>query len=79
MKLNEELLNKIIEIVSENLSNETIDINSSSSKISKWDSMSHIRIILSLEKQFSKIDNSILHELNSVKKIYDYFLNKKNN
>ena len=79
MKLNEELLNKIIVIVSENLSNETIDINSSSSKISKWDSMSHIRIILSLEKQFSKIENSILHELNSVKKIYDYFLNKKNN
>ena len=78
MKLNKELLSKIILTVSENLNNETIDINSSSSNISKWDSVSHIRIILSLEKKFSKIDNSIIHELNSVKKIYDYFLAKNN-
>ena len=77
MKLNKELLNKIIQIVSDNLNNENIDINSSSSNISKWDSVSHIRIILSLEKKFTKIDNSIIHELNSVKKIYNYFSSKK--
>ena len=47
--------------------------NISSSTLSKWDSLNHIKLIISIEKKFNiKFESKIISELNSYLKILDY-------
>lgn len=79
MEINQELLDSIIEIISKNLNIEKskLNLNSSSTNIEKWDSLSHIKIILSIEKKFGKVDNTLIHELNSIEKIHNFIFSQK--
>ena len=48
--------------------------NLNSKNLKTWDSLNHVRLIVALEKQFkTKIKNSDIIKLNSIKKIYNYF------
>ena len=47
--------------------------NISSSNLPKWDSLNHIKLIISIEKKFNiKFESKIISELNSYLKILDY-------
>ena len=47
--------------------------NISSSNLPKWDSLNHIKLIVSIEKKFNiKFESNIISELNSYLKILDY-------
>ena len=71
-------LENIIKIISKNINEpiSSINIKSSSDDFDRWDSLSHIRIIIDLEKiNGKKINTSKYGELISVKAILEY-LNK---
>ena len=75
MKYNIKLIKKVIKIISKtlNLDSKNLSENSSSQNIKKWDSLAHIRIILSIEKNFKiKINTTQQSKLNSVKSIISY-------
>lgn len=69
---------KIILLISKNLNLDPkfITEKSSVNDFSKWDSLTHLRIMLDIEKQFKKkISTSKMNDLNTVSKIIN-FLNK---
>ena len=71
-------LENIIKIISKNITEpiSNINIKSNSDDFDRWDSLSHIRIIIDLEKIYGKkINTSKYGELISVKAILEY-LNK---
>ena len=71
-------LENIIKIISKNINEpiSNINIKSNSDDFDRWDSLSHIRIIIDLEKtNGKKINTSKYGELISVKAILEY-LNK---
>ena len=75
MKYNIKLIKKVIKIISKtlNVDIKNLSENSSSHNIKKWDSLAHIRIILSIEKNFKiKINTTQQSKLNSVKSITSY-------
>ena len=56
------------------LKKKDLNINLNSKNLKTWDSLNHVRLIVSLEKKFkTKIKNSDIIKLNSIKKIYNYF------
>lgn len=64
-------------IISENTGINLDDINNDScaKDFARWDSISHVKIIVAIEKKFKKkINTSKMSELNSVKKIDEYLL-----
>ena len=67
--------NKIIEIISKIIKTDLKEITevSSMGDFTKWDSLSHLQIMLEVEKQFKKkINTSKMSDLNSVKKILKF-------
>ena len=67
--------NKIIEIISKIIKTDLKEITETSSMgdFTKWDSLSHLQIMLEVEKQFKKkISTSKMSDLNSVKKILKF-------
>ena len=75
MKYNIKLIKRVIKIISKtlNVDIKNLSENSSSQNINKWDSLAHIRIILSIEKNFKiKINTTQQSKLNSVKSIISY-------
>tara|TARA_B100000674_G_C37828740_1_gene909450 strand:+ start:289 stop:531 length:243 start_codon:yes stop_codon:yes gene_type:complete len=67
--------NKIAKIIAKHtrVTEKIITLETSVETIERWDSLSHIKIILDIEKDFDlKIDTSIIGELNSVKSIIQY-------
>ncbi len=67
--------NKIIEIISKIIKTDLNEITETSSMddFTKWDSLSHLQIMLEVEKQFKKkISTSKMSDLNSVKKILKF-------
>ena len=64
-------------IISENTGINLDDINNDScaKDFARWDSISHVKIMVAIEKKFKKkINTSKMSELNSVKKIDEYLL-----
>ena len=69
-------LENILKIISETLKEPVskISIKSKSCDFVKWDSLSQVTMMIKLEKFFKKkINTSRISELDSVKKIVDYF------
>ena len=67
--------NKIAKIIAKHtrVEQKSITLDTTVETIERWDSLSHIKIIVDVEKDFDlKIDTSILGELNSVKSIIKY-------
>tara|TARA_B100001057_G_C22778280_1_gene922550 strand:+ start:1250 stop:1480 length:231 start_codon:yes stop_codon:yes gene_type:complete len=67
--------NKTIEIISKIIKTDLKEITEASSMgdFTKWDSLSHLQIMLEVEKQFKKkISTSKMSDLNSVKKILKF-------
>ncbi len=65
-------------IIAENTGIRSDDLSkeSCSADFAKWDSISHVKIMIAIEEKFKKkISTSKMGELDSVKKI-DLFLNK---
>lgn len=52
-----------------NVDNKLINLNTDNKNLKEWDSLGQIRIILNLEKNFTKIKTSDYSNLTSVKKI----------
>ena len=66
----------IINIISKitKIDPELINEKSTMSDFSKWDSLCHLNIILELQKKFNKnVNTSKMNDLNSVKKILQFF------
>lgn len=64
-------------IISENtgINLDDININSCAEDFARWDSISHVKIMVAIEKKFKKkINTSKMSELNSVKKIDEFLL-----
>ena len=55
-----------------NVDNKLINLNTDNKNLKEWDSLGQIRIILNLEKNFTKIKTSDYSNLTSVKKIIGY-------
>ena len=67
--------NKIIKIIAKHtkVKEEFINLETSAETIERWDSLTHIKIIVDVEKDFNlKINTSIIGELNSVKSIIQF-------
>ena len=66
--------NKIAKIIAKHTrETKSITLDTTVETIERWDSLSHIKIIVDVEKDFDlKIDTSIIGELNSVKSIIKY-------
>lgn len=67
--------NKIAKIIAKHtrVAQKSITLDTTVETIERWDSLSHIKIIVDVEKDFDlKIDTSIIGELNSVKSIIKY-------
>ena len=76
--MNKHSIEEIIKIISVSTGININDLNknSRSDAYSKWDSLSHVRIIMELEKiTKEKINTTKIDQLNSIKEIFD-FLNK---
>lgn len=57
-----------------NLSEKKFNENLSSKNFKKWDSLNHIKLIVNLEKKLKKkVSTGKIPELNSVKKIKNFF------
>ncbi len=57
-----------------NLSASQFNDKLTSKDLKKWDSLNHIKLIVSLEKKFKKkVNTGKISELNSVKKIKNFF------
>ena len=72
--------NKIAKIIAKHtrVKQKSITLDTTVETIERWDSLSHIKIIVDLEKDFHlKIDTSIIGELNSVKSIIQYIKTEK--
>tara|TARA_B100001057_G_scaffold491606_1_gene582227 strand:+ start:764 stop:1006 length:243 start_codon:yes stop_codon:yes gene_type:complete len=70
---------KIIKIIAKHTrtKKELINLETSAETIERWDSLTHIKIIVDIEKDFNlKINTSMIGELNSVKSIIQ-FLSKQ--
>ena len=70
---------KIIKIIAKQTrtKKELINLETSAETIERWDSLTHIKIIVDIEKDFNlKINTSMIGELNSVKSIIQ-FLSKQ--
>ncbi len=64
-------------IISENadINPDDINIDSCAEDFARWDSISHVKIMVAIEKKFKKkINTSKMSELNSVRKIDEYLL-----
>lgn len=64
-------------IISENtgINLDDINIDSCAEDFARWDSISHVKIMVAIEKKFKKkINTSKMSELNSVKKIDEFLL-----
>lgn len=67
--------NKIAKIIAKHtrVTEKSITLDTTVETIERWDSLSHIKIIVDIEKDFDiKIDTSVIGELNSVKSIIQY-------
>ncbi|MDB2580631.1 acyl carrier protein [Candidatus Pelagibacter bacterium] len=67
--------NKIAKIIAKHtrVKEKFITIESTAETIERWDSLTHVKIIVDLEKDFDlQINTSIIGELNSVKSIIQY-------
>ena len=76
--MNKHSIEEIIKIISVSTGININDLNknSRSDMHPKWDSLSHVRIIMELEKLTKKkINTTKIDQLNSIKEIFD-FLNK---
>ena len=76
--MNKYLIEEIIKIISVSTGININDLNKNSRSYAypKWDSLSHVRIIMELEKLTKKkINTTKIDQLNSIKEIFD-FLNK---
>ena len=68
-------LNTIVKIISKHtrVSEEMINLNTSTETLDRWDSLSHINIIVDIEKKFNiKIKTTKVSELNSVQSIIKF-------
>ena len=72
------LLKKIVSIVSKctSIPKNQINMKTSMENNYKWDSVSHVKIILELEKNFRKIKTSEFYQLSSIDKIVKKLKNK---
>ena len=64
-------------IISENtdINPDDINIDSCAKDFVRWDSISHVKIMVAIEKKFKKkINTSKMSELDSVRKIDEYLL-----
>lgn len=67
--------NKIAKIIAKHtrVKEKFITIESTVETIERWDSLTHVKIIVDVEKDFNlQINTSIIGELNSVKSIIQY-------
>ena len=67
--------NKIKKIIDKHtrVKEKFITIGSTAETIERWDSLTHVKIIVDVEKDFDlQINTSIIGELNSVKSIIQY-------
>ena len=67
--------NKIAKIIAlhTRVKEESINLETTVESIERWDSLTHIKIIVDIEKNFDlKINTSIIGELNSVKSIIQH-------
>jgi acyl carrier protein len=67
---------EVVSLVSQNtgITKDKLKIDSCSQDFDKWDSIAHVRIMLDLEKKTkSKISTSQMENLDSIKKIINYF------
>ena len=67
--------NKIAKIIAKHtrVKEKFITIESTAETIERWDSLTHVKIIVDLEKDFDlQINTSIIGELNSVKSIIQH-------
>lgn len=67
--------NKIAKIIAKHtrVKEKFITIESTAETIERWDSLTHVKIIVDVEKDFNlQINTSIIGELNSVKSIIQY-------
>ena len=67
---------EVVSLVSQNtgIKKDKLKIDSCSQDFARWDSLAHVRIMLDLEKKTkSKISTSQMENLDSIKKIINYF------
>ncbi len=67
--------NKIAKIIAKHtrVKEKSITIETTAETIERWDSLTHVKIIVDVEKDFDlKINTSIIGELNSVKSIIQH-------